>query len=125
MWSGDARAETAGNVRAIGRRGESYTVDVTRKSDVDGAAAVAIKAIGGLEILVNNAGWGRFMHFAEAPQKIWGRVIAINYKGVLNSTRSVVDHVVAEGRERSSAPPQMRGGQAARARRSTRVPRER
>ena len=100
VWDIDAEtaADTARAATALGVRSRAYTVDVTSKATADGAAREVIDEVGGIDILVNNAGWDRFMPFVEAPEEFWDRVIAINYKGVLNCTRSVLDHMIQRQR---------------------------
>src|SRR3712207_5484689 len=86
VWDIDAQTagETAADVVALGVRGAPFPVDVSEKAAVDGAMALSIEALGGIEILVNNAGWDRFLPFVDTDEAFWDRVIAINYKGVLN-----------------------------------------
>jgi 2-hydroxycyclohexanecarboxyl-CoA dehydrogenase len=100
VWEIDAETavDTARAVAALGVRGEAFTVDVTRKSAVDEAMQAVIASFGGVEILVNNAGWDRFMPFVETTEAFWDRVIAINYRGVLNCTHAVAGHMVAARR---------------------------
>ena len=100
VWDidGETARDAADAVATLGVRGEAYTVDVTDKQAVDRAAGDVLRSLGGIEILVNNAGWDRFHPFVETDEAFWDRVIAINYKGVLNCTRSVLDHMIAERR---------------------------
>ena len=100
VWDIDAQTagETAVDVVALGVRAAPFPVDVSDKAAVDGAMALSIEALGGVEILVNNAGWDRFLPFVDTDEAFWDRVIAINYKGVLNCTRAVLDHMIAERR---------------------------
>ena len=100
VWDidGETATDTADAVAALGVRGAAYTVDVTDKQAVDRTAGEVLRELGGIEILVNNAGWDRFLPFVETDEAFWDRVIAINYKGVLNCTRAVLDHMIAERR---------------------------
>ena len=100
IWEidGDTGAATAQAVAALGVRGEAFAVDVARKSAVDEAMQAVLASFGGVEVLVNNAGWDRFIPFVETTEEFWDRVIAINYRSVLNCTRAVAGHMIAAGR---------------------------
>jgi 2-hydroxycyclohexanecarboxyl-CoA dehydrogenase len=100
VWEIDADtgADTARAVSAQGVRGAAFAVDVTRKATVDEAMQRVLASFGGVEILVNNAGWDRFLPFVETNEEFWDRVIDINYRGVLACTRAVLDHMIAAQR---------------------------
>jgi 2-hydroxycyclohexanecarboxyl-CoA dehydrogenase len=81
-----------------GRRVEAHATDVTCVEDMQAAAQAAVERFGGLDILVNNAGWDRLMPFLKSTPDLWEQIIAINYRGVLNSCYAVLPHLKARGR---------------------------
>ena len=81
VWVGDIDIAGAEKVAAE-IAGHSLELDVT---DL-GSAGAAVAAMGGLEILVNNAGTDEFGFFTQTTPEQWQRVIAINLVGVLNCT---------------------------------------
>ncbi len=90
----DAVAE----LQRTGADARAYAVDVAEKRAVDEAAARVLREFGSIDILVNNAGWDRIMPFVETDEASWDRIIAINYKGVINCCRAVVDHMIEHAR---------------------------
>lgn len=82
--------ETATKVRALGRRAESYGVNVADAESVtDGVKAVE-KDFGKIDILVNNAGItkdGLILRMSEAD---WDAVLNVNLKGVFFCTKAVM-----------------------------------
>jgi len=51
--------ETTAAVRALSVRGEAIVCDVGARADCESATAAAVAALGGLDVLVNNAGWAK------------------------------------------------------------------
>jgi 2-hydroxycyclohexanecarboxyl-CoA dehydrogenase len=49
---------------------------------------------GRLDVLVNNVGWTLDKLFIEKPREEWEREVNINFWGVLNCTRAVLDHMI-------------------------------
>lgn len=75
---------------------ESMRVDVTVKSDLDALAARA-DALGGADLLFNNAGVMVTGLTWEIPTADWDRAMAINIGGVLNGVRAFVPRMIARG----------------------------
>ncbi|KAF1355353.1 short chain dehydrogenase reductase [Delphinella strobiligena] len=64
-------------------------VDVTSTSSVSAAAEKVASDFGGLDILINNAGYLEpFVNIADSDPEEWSRVWDVNVKGVYNSTRA-------------------------------------
>ena len=82
--------ETAGKVRALGRRAECYSVNVAEGESVDAAVKLVEKDFSKIDILVNNAGItkdGLLMRMSEAD---WDAVMNVNLKGVFLVTKAVM-----------------------------------
>jgi NAD(P)-dependent dehydrogenase (short-subunit alcohol dehydrogenase family) len=91
--------ETAELVRAA--RGEAFTAvaDVTDLESLRRAVADAEKALGPIEVLVNNAGAGGRMHsIVEADAELWRRVLDVNVLGPVRMCSLVLPGMVARGR---------------------------
>lgn len=69
-------------LRAMGRVG-----DVTDPTSMDAAVVATEQEYGGLDVLVNNAGIGRYGPVAEQSPAEWRQVIEVNLLGVFNATR--------------------------------------
>jgi 2-hydroxycyclohexanecarboxyl-CoA dehydrogenase len=72
-------------------------VDLTKWDDVEGAFQTAVSRFGGLDILVNCAGWDRLEPFIESTEETWDKILAINFKSVLYTTKAVLPHMIARG----------------------------
>jgi len=92
LWDMDANElETA--AAELKSRGKIHTavVDVSNNAQVEAAAAATIAAIGGIEILVANAGIAGLNHkLWDYPIDDWRHVIDINLLGVYYCCRAVV-----------------------------------
>jgi 2-hydroxycyclohexanecarboxyl-CoA dehydrogenase len=88
-----ARA-TAERVAAAGGRAAPFEVDVTDGRTVAEAIADASRELGTVEVLVNNAGWDELKPFVETDEEFWDRVIAINFKGCLHTTRALLPGMI-------------------------------
>lgn len=78
----------------IGSNILAHKTDITDLSSVKDAVKKTIETFGKIDILVNNAGWDEIKFFLQTTPEFWDRVIAINYKGVLNTTFAVLPHMI-------------------------------
>lgn len=92
---GTAAAAVAHEVTATGGAATSEVADVTELGSMRSAVAAVEKTLGPLDVLVNNAGWDRLGLFVESEPEFWDRIIAINLKGVFNTTRAALDGMIA------------------------------
>jgi len=82
--------------------------DVTDPDAVDRAVSTTISDLGGLHILVNNAGTNprtagllpaglaSFSNFWDITPEAWMRVVAVNFSGPFLISRAVVGHMMAQ-----------------------------
>jgi 3-oxoacyl-[acyl-carrier protein] reductase len=77
----------ADGLRALGRRIESKTVDITVTADAERACEEVLAAFGRIDILVNNAGITRDRLLVRMSDEEWDAVIRVNLKGAFNMTR--------------------------------------
>ncbi|PYR55556.1 MAG: 3-oxoacyl-ACP reductase [Acidobacteria bacterium] len=92
LWDVDA-AELQTTAGELSKSGRVHTtgVDVANSAEVDAAAAATAKALGGIDVLVANAGIaGPNFTTWEYPVEDWRRVIDINLMGVYHCCRAVV-----------------------------------
>ena len=72
--------------------------DVSRDADTAVAIATAIEAFGGLDIVVNNAGYThRTKPMAEVTEDEFDRIFAVNVKSIFLSVRHAAPHLAAKG----------------------------
>jgi NAD(P)-dependent dehydrogenase (short-subunit alcohol dehydrogenase family) len=72
-------------------------LDVRDRVAVDRAVAGAIDRMGGLNVLVNNAGVGVFREVAAMSDEEWTRVIDTNLTGVFYCSRAALPQMKKEG----------------------------
>ena len=75
----------------------AVTADISRDSDVEAATAKTVKAFGGIDILVANAGiTGPNLKLWDYPPAAWQEVIEVNLNGVFLCCRSVVPLMIEQ-----------------------------
>lgn len=88
----DAAAEVVGQVEAAGRRAIAVQADVGSEEDVKRIVAQTLDELGGLEILVNNAGIENQVPTMEMPLRDWERVLRTNLTGPFLTMRECAPH---------------------------------
>jgi NAD(P)-dependent dehydrogenase (short-subunit alcohol dehydrogenase family) len=88
-------ASVVAEITALGRRAESYQVDVSRSSEVDALFDFVEDAFGQSSIVVNNAGVETFDLLGDLSDDDWNRVLATNLSGpfycIRRAARSLAD----------------------------------
>ncbi|MFH1624020.1 MAG: SDR family oxidoreductase [Pseudomonadota bacterium] len=92
-WDDKQGEKTADDIRKRGVKGIAVKTDVTNWDSVQNTVKRALDELGSVDILVNNAGWCMDRLFMEKPRSEWEQEIAINYWGVINGIRAVLDHM--------------------------------
>lgn len=69
-------------------------LDITDHVAVVKAIDAAANELGGIDVLVNNAGWDVAMQFLETTPEFWQKVVAINLMGPLNLHHAVLPWMV-------------------------------
>jgi short-subunit dehydrogenase len=72
--------------------------DITRPADRARLVEEAVKAFGGLDLLINNAGVGSWGHFSSSSPEILRQVMEVNFFGPIELTRLAIPHL-ANGRQ--------------------------
>ncbi len=80
---------TRGQLTALGRRAEGFSVDVTKFDQVDAAVNKTLDKLGRIDILVNNAGITKDGLLLRMDEAQWDAVLAVNLKGTFNCTKAV------------------------------------
>lgn len=88
--------ETARQVQAHGVKALVVPTDVSRYDDVDALMQRVVRALGGLDIVVNNSGVAKVVPLAEATPEDWRNIIDVNLTGVFNGCRAAAPHLIAQ-----------------------------
>jgi len=82
---GDLAAEVAEQLRTAGHRAASFQADVAAEGDVERVVAAVTRDLGGLDILINNAGvtGGGSVSLQEMSLERWDRTLAVNLRAHL------------------------------------------
>jgi 3-oxoacyl-[acyl-carrier protein] reductase len=80
----------------LGRRCASTRADLTTSEESNRTVAEAVKFLGGLDVLINNAGSlvGR-RSLAEGEDDFWAEVMSLNLGSVRRVSRAAVPHLIA------------------------------
>jgi NAD(P)-dependent dehydrogenase (short-subunit alcohol dehydrogenase family) len=82
-----ARKKGAASVQVV-------KTDVTDMDQVKAMFKAATNRHGTVDVLVNNVGWDQFMFFTQTTPELWQKIIQINYVGMLNCTKCVLDIMI-------------------------------
>lgn len=74
-----------------------FDLDITDHQAVSAAVDQFADAQGGVDGLVNNAGWDRFALFMDTDPDFWDKVIAVNLRGPINLHHAVLPHMRKSG----------------------------
>ncbi len=93
--------ETAKMIASAGGRATAFRADTSVAADVDRAVTDAVKQLGPLEIMVNNAGiLDGYFDVDEMSEAVWRRVIDIDLTGVFLGCKRAVREMLPRGRGR-------------------------
>jgi 2-deoxy-D-gluconate 3-dehydrogenase len=96
--SEDGLAETASQVTTLGRKAFVIPADVTQQEAVAAAVEAATDQLGGLDIVVNNAGGSSFMvPFLDLRLTGWDKLIRLNLDSAMYVCHAAGPHLVERG----------------------------
>lgn len=90
--------ETVAKARALGRKAEIVSADLSTIEPVGRIVDTALEKLGGLDILVNNAGIIRRADSIDFTEADWDAVIDANLKSLFFLCQAAGRHMVREGR---------------------------
>ncbi len=90
----DKLEAVAGELRALGREALVLPCDVESKDDCFATAARATAAWGAIDVLVNNAGYGRHARFLEWDLADIERMMRVNFLGSVYFTKALAPGMV-------------------------------
>jgi len=90
----DAAQAVVDRITQSGGTAQAFRCDITVRADVDTAVAAVQQVWGGIDVLVNNAGWDVFKPFTKTEPAQWDKLIAINLTGALHMHHAVLPVMV-------------------------------
>jgi NAD(P)-dependent dehydrogenase (short-subunit alcohol dehydrogenase family) len=94
----DELAAVADEVRALGRRAVAVTADVSQADQVRAMVGQVASELGGLHILVNNAGVESIIPLLDITVEEWERVTNTNLKGEFLCAQAAARQMIEAGR---------------------------
>ncbi|WP_164001065.1 SDR family NAD(P)-dependent oxidoreductase [Pyxidicoccus caerfyrddinensis] len=92
-----AAEETARRVTASGGEAHIHVCDVSNPEQVEALAMAAERALGGVDLLVNNAGVLSAGRVGEMPLADWKHVLDVNLWGVIHGCHAFVPRLRKQG----------------------------
>jgi len=89
---GSAAARVAGEIS-----GRAIQADVSSAQDARAMIEHAVETFGRIDVLCNNAGIGIAAVCHETTEDDWGRVIAVDLRGVFLGCKYAIPHMLAQG----------------------------
>lgn len=86
--------EVAAEIEQLGVKVAYATADVSSLEEVEKAVNHVTSQLGSFDILINNAGIGKFGGFLELDPEEWKKMIDVNLIGVYYVTRSVLPQLI-------------------------------
>ena len=96
--SEEGLAATAAEISGLGRKAFVLPLDVTRQPDVTAAADEAIRLLGHVDIVVNNAGGSNFVvPFLDMRVSGWEKVLRLNLDSTIYVCQAFGEHLRSRG----------------------------
>jgi 3-hydroxybutyrate dehydrogenase len=94
----EAANAVAEEIAAAGGRAMGVAMDVTDEAQVDAGVAAVIKSLGGVDVLVSNAGIQIISAVVDLSLADWRKMLAIHLDGAFLTTRACLKHMYGSGR---------------------------
>ena len=93
-----AAQAVADEIKKAGGDAMAVAMDVTSEEQVNAAVAAVVAAMGGIDVLVSNAGIQIVHPIEEFPFADWKKMLAIHLDGAFLTTKACVPHMQASGK---------------------------
>ena len=80
-----------------GQRPDFAICNVTQKADVNGLIAAASKSIGGIDVVINNAGLGGTANLIDMTDQQWSSVLDVTLNGCFRINRAAMRYMKDNG----------------------------
>ena len=93
----DNAEKVSSEVRTLSVDAMPCLVDLTKKADVDRMVGEVLDRFGQIHILVNCQGWDRLEPFVESNEETWEKLLAVNFKSLLYTSKAVLPNMISHG----------------------------
>jgi 3-dehydrosphinganine reductase len=94
--------EAVTQLRAIAVRPDQilfgHALDIAEPAQIEAAVAPVLAQLGGLDVLINNAGITYPAAFVDTPRDVVEQIMRINFSGTVDVTRAFLPAMIAGGR---------------------------
>ena len=87
----------AAAIRDKGRSAEFQQVDLTDEASIAAFADAVQSRVGGVDILVNGAGWGQTKPFWDTTADFWEKVVGLNFLGPMRLVKALLPKMMERG----------------------------
>ena len=88
---------TVADAAGLGAAVTAIAADVSEENSATAAVREAVAALGGIDVLVNNAGIMSYSPLEKMPVDMWDRMMAVNLRSVFLCSRLVIPNMKAKG----------------------------
>ncbi len=94
----DAAEAAAKEIKNAGGQAIAVAMDVTNEAQVDAGVEATVKALGGVDVLVSNAGIQIISPVQDLSLSDWRKMLAIHLDGAFLTTRACLRHMYKSGK---------------------------
>jgi 3-hydroxybutyrate dehydrogenase len=94
----DAAEAAAKEIKSAGGQAIAVAMDVTNEAQVDAGVEATVKALGGVDVLVSNAGIQIISPVQDLSLSDWRKMLAIHLDGAFLTTRACLRHMYKSGK---------------------------
>jgi len=92
----EAAEEMRGHTVRHGQKILAMPLDVTVPKQCHKVAQKAVRELGGVDVLINNAGASRPGTLDRIPDEVWDFLMQVNYMGTVNCTRAFLPYFIRQ-----------------------------
>ncbi|HVR67751.1 MAG TPA: 3-hydroxybutyrate dehydrogenase [Verrucomicrobiae bacterium] len=94
----DPAEAAAKEIKSAGGQAIAVAMDVTNEAQVDAGVEATVKALGGVDVLVSNAGIQIISPLQDLSLADWRKMLAIHLDGAFLTTRACLRHMYKSGK---------------------------
>ena len=92
-----AAQEVVEEIQKLGGQARAFKADVARKAEAEAMVQATVEAFGGIDVLVNNAGFTRPAMMVKMTEEQWDAVVDIHLKGPFLCAQAAAPHMSKKG----------------------------